>query len=142
MTNQSIPAEVMDPFQKEKESNYRWVILTLAFFVNVLTFFDRVNLSAAAPVMMKEFGWGPAVMGVVLSAFSWTYAFAQIPGGYALDRFGLKKVYGWALIAWGLITAGTASIRNVFSLGTWRVLLGLAEAPTYPGFVKLMSLQL
>lgn len=130
--------ELIEPYQEEKESKYRWLVLALAFLSVVLTFIDRVNLSAAAPGMMKEFKWSPAVMGIVLSTFAWTYMLAQIPGGFLVDRFGLKKVFGWSFTFWGVISMLTATVRGVFSLSLWRGLLGLSEAPLYPGLVRLL----
>ncbi len=130
--------EFTEPFQKEKESKYRWLVLFITFLAIVVTFIDRVNLSAAAPGMMKEFKWSPAVMGIVLSAFSWSYMIAQIPGGYLLDRFGIKKVYSLSFSFWGLITMATSTVSSVFGLGFFRVLLGLSEAPLYPGLTKIL----
>jgi MFS transporter, ACS family, D-galactonate transporter len=54
-------------------TNIRWRIITLLLLAATINYIDRVNLSYAAPALMKEFGIGPAEMGVVLSAFLWTY---------------------------------------------------------------------
>jgi len=127
-------------YQKEKESKKRWVILGLAFIMNVLTFFDRITLSVATPDMMKEFGWNPAVMGIMLSTFAWTYLLVQIPSGYMVDRFGIRRIFAWSLGLWSLATIATGAVRGMLSLGFCRVLLGLTEGPVYPGFAKLLHI--
>ena len=58
-------------------------MLTVGTLINYL---DRTVISVAAPLMTKELGLSAVAMGVVFSAFSWTYAAAQIPGGILLDR--------------------------------------------------------
>ncbi|HEY1411271.1 MAG TPA: MFS transporter, partial [Rhodopila sp.] len=102
-------------------------------------YIDRVNLSYAAPIFMKEFGIGPAEMGVVLSAFLWTYFLLQVPLGIALDKFGVRFVYGGAALLWGLATMLTATATGVFSLAAWRILLGAGEAPLAPAGTKVIG---
>ena len=58
------------------------------FVTVVINYLDRSNLSITAPAMRQELGIDPARMGLIFSAFSWTYALAQIPGGLVLDRLG------------------------------------------------------
>ena len=43
-------------------------------------------------------------MGVLLSAFSWPYAIANLPAGYLVDRFGAKAMYAWAAGLWSVVT--------------------------------------
>jgi ACS family D-galactonate transporter-like MFS transporter len=50
-------------------------------------------LGIAAPALTKELAIDAAVMGVVFSAFSWSYAVSQVPGGLFLDRFGTRLTY-------------------------------------------------
>ncbi|MDR3532955.1 MAG: MFS transporter [Rhodopila sp.] len=121
-------------------TNVRWRIITLLLVAATINYIDRVNLSYAAPALMKEFGIGPAEMGVVLSAFLWTYFLLQVPMGLALDRFGVRFVYGGAALLWGLATMLTATAGGVFSLSAWRILLGVGEAPLAPAGTKVIGL--
>ena len=43
-------------------------------------------------------------MGLVFSAFSWSYALLQIPGGIFLDRFGTRVTYFIAVVFWSVCT--------------------------------------
>jgi ACS family glucarate transporter-like MFS transporter len=85
------------------------------------------------------------MMGYAFSAFGWAYVIGQIPGGWLLDRFGSKRVYIWSIITWSLFTflqgfigyfQATTAIVVLFAL---RFLLGLAEAPSFPGNARIVA---
>ena len=120
-------------------TNVRWRIIGLLLVATTINYIDRVNLSYAAPSFMHQFGIGPAQMGVVLSAFLWTYFLLQVPMGLALDRFGVRFVYGGAACLWGLATMLTATATGVLSLTAWRILLGAGEAPLAPAGTKVIG---
>ncbi len=115
----------------------RWRIVALVLVATVINYIDRVNLSYAAPAFMHEYGVSPSQMGVVLSAFLWTYFAAQIPFGIALDRLGARTIFGAAGLLWGAATIGTASAGGVGGMIAWRVLLGIGEAPMAPAGAKV-----
>jgi ACS family D-galactonate transporter-like MFS transporter len=120
-------------------TNVRWRIITMLLIAATINYIDRVNLSYAAPTLMKEFGIGPAEMGIVLSAFLWTYFLLQVPMGLALDKFGVRFVYGGAALLWGVATMLTATATGVVSLTAWRTLLGAGEAPLAPAGTKVIG---
>ncbi len=68
-------------------------ILALLAIGTMINYLDRTVLGIAAPKLTAELGIDPAIMGILFSAFAWTYALAQIPGGLFLDRFGNKVTY-------------------------------------------------
>ena len=70
-----------------RRSSARYEILALLAIGTMINYLDRTVLGIAAPQLTKELGIGAAVMGIMFSAFSWTYAASQIPGGIFLDRF-------------------------------------------------------
>ncbi len=104
-------------------------LLSVAVLINYL---DRAVLGIAAPSISREFGLDAAVMGVVFSAFSWTYFLAQIPAGAMLDRFGNRVIYFLALFFWSLFTLLHSLASGVTMLVGFRWGLGLAEAPCFP----------
>lgn len=108
--------------------NRRWVVLALVFAGILISYVDRGNLSIAATAIMRDFRISPGSMGVLLSAFFWTYAAFQIPAGHVVDRFGIRRVYAAAFLAWSLASAGMALSRNSSEILSLRVALGLAEA--------------
>ena len=77
---------------------------------------------------MREFGVTPEHMGVLLSAFFWTYGAFQIPAGFVVDRLGVRRAYFFAFLIWSLASATTALSRNVQMIFALRLLLGVAES--------------
>ena len=67
-------------------SRKRFFIMVLLFITVVINYLDRSNLSIAAPAMTSELGIDPIHVGLIFSAFGWTYAAMQIPGGWLVDR--------------------------------------------------------
>jgi MFS transporter, ACS family, D-galactonate transporter len=108
--------------------NRRWVILSLIFVGIVINYIDRGNLSVAAPSIMRDFRIMPSTMGVLLSAFFWTYAVFQIPAGALVDRFGIRLSYAGAFLVWSLASAAVALCSNTGEIIGARMVLGFAEA--------------
>lgn len=106
----------------------RWVVVALLFAGMLISYVDRGNLSIAASSIMRDFRFTPAVMGLLLSAFFWTYATFQIPAGFIVDRIGIRRVYAAAFLLWSLASAGIALSRGSTDILLLRLLLGLAEA--------------
>src|SRR5690349_7703455 len=106
----------------------RWVVVALIFFGILISYIDRGNLGIAAPSIMREFQFEPASMGLLLSAFFWTYALFQIPAGTVVDRIGIRRVYAAAFALWSIASAATGYSRGLPDILVLRLLLGLAEA--------------
>src|SRR5271170_646385 len=107
--------------------NRRWIILSLVFSGIMISYIDRGNLSIAAPSIMRDFRIEPARMGVLLSAFFWTYAAFQIPAGALVDRLGIRRAYAGAFLMWSIASASMALSRGTSDIIGMRMLLGLAE---------------
>src|SRR5881398_2947035 len=83
------------------QTKVRWKIFLMMLLLISINYVDRASLSVAMPMIAKEFDMSPAVQGLLLSSFFWTYAFMQIPGGMLADRFGPRVVIASATIFWG-----------------------------------------
>lgn len=125
--------------EEAKKSNFRWVIVSLLFFATAINYADRTVLSIAGPALAKSLNLDSVSMGYIFSAFGWSYVLAQLPGGWLLDRFGSRKIYAISLFVWSFITFITGftgfltGISAVIMLFILRFLLGIAEAPAFPG---------
>ncbi len=108
--------------------NRRWLILALVFAGIVISYIDRGNLGLAAPSIMREFRIDPGAMGVLLSAFFWTYAIFQIPAGALIDRVGIRRVYAAGFLIWSIASASIALSRGIGDIVGLRMLLGFAES--------------
>lgn len=108
--------------------NRRWAVLSLVFFGIVISYIDRGNLSIAAPSMMRDFALTPSAMGVLLSAFFWTYGAFQIPSGILVDRLGIRRAYAAGFLIWSIASASIALSRGSGDVIALRMVLGFAES--------------
>jgi MFS transporter, ACS family, D-galactonate transporter len=108
--------------------NRRWIVLALIFVGIVICYVDRGNLSIAAPSIMRDFRIAPATMGVLLSAFFWTYGISQLPAGALVDRFGIRRAYAGGFLVWSIASAAIALSRGTGDIVGMRMVLGLTEA--------------
>ncbi len=97
---------------------------------------QRGALSVAAPFMSKDLGFNPAKTGVLLSAFFWVYSFMQMPSGWLVDRFGVRRAYAIGYAFWSLTSILTGLTKNLASLITLRVSLGLGQAVAFPASAR------
>ncbi|WP_144434254.1 MFS transporter, partial [Pseudomonas caricapapayae] len=74
-------------------SRKRFFIMVLLFITVVINYLDRSNLSIAAPALTSELGLDPVHIGLIFSAFGWTYAAMQLPGGWLVDRVPPRILY-------------------------------------------------
>src|SRR6202790_5244121 len=88
-----------------KATGVRWKIFLLMLFLISINYIDRASLSVAMPLTSKEFDLDPALQGLILSSFFWTYAFMQVPGGMLEHRFKPRMVIASATIFWGAFQA-------------------------------------
>jgi MFS family permease len=105
----------------------------------VFCYAQRGALSIAAPFMMKDLGLSPSIMGLLLSAFFWLYAFGQVPAGWVVDRFGVKWAYAAGYTFWSLASAFTGFATGVVSLITLRLALGLGQCVAFPASASAVS---
>ncbi|NBC36181.1 MFS transporter [Novosphingobium sp. FSY-8] len=115
------------------------VILALISTATLINYLDRSVMGVAKPALSAELHLRPEDMGWIFSAFSWTYALAQIPGGYVIDRLGTRTTYALSLGLWSLMTAMHGAMIGFISLIVARLLLGLAEAPCFPANSRVLS---
>lgn len=102
--------------------------MTLVFFGIMINYVDRGNLGIAAPSIMRDFRISPATMGIVLSAFFWTYCVAQIPAGAVVDRFGIRRTYAGGFLLWSIASAAIALCATATQIVSLRMVLGIAES--------------
>jgi len=123
-----------------RPSRGRWYVLLLISVMYLITYLDRVNISTAAPLISKEYGFDKVIMGVIFSAFVWAYALFQVPGGWLSDRFGARGVLTAVVAYWSIMTAATAAAFSATSFIVVRFLFGVGEAGAFPGATRAMQL--
>ena len=115
-----------------KPTKIRFRILALIFVSVVINYMDRTNISVAATAITDDLQLTPVQLGILFSAFGWTYAALQIPGGILVDRFAPRVLYAFCLIAWSLMTLLQGLVRGFGGLLGLRLAIGVFEAPSYP----------
>ena len=124
-----------------KIKTYRIKLIMVLFVCMVIMGLDRSSVSVAAPIMMEELGIAPSQMGLLLSAFFWTYTLCNIPAGRLADRFGAKKVLGGAAAIWSIASALTGCMSNLIGLMAARMGVGVGEAGVFPTMAKIAAEQ-
>ena len=124
---------------KAKRTYVRFGVLALISFATMLNYVDRAIMGVAAPAITEELAISPAVMGLIFSAFSWTYALSQIPGGIVLDKLGTRITYAVSLGLWSLFTLLHGAVSSVGGLLAMRLGLGAAESPCFPTNSRVLS---
>jgi ACS family D-galactonate transporter-like MFS transporter len=127
-----LPARPAQAAGAVRRSSARYKILALLAIGTMINYLDRTVLGVAAPQLTKELGINAAVMGIMFSAFSWTYVITQVPGGLFLDRFGSKITYYWSMTLWSLCTLLQGFVHGIVPLFACRLGLGVTEAPCFP----------
>ena len=113
------------------------LLLALSVFINYI---DRGNLAIAAPLLQQELSLSPSRLGLLLSAFFWTYACSQLLSGWLVDRFNVNLVFAAGFALWSLATAFTALVHAFALLFALRLLLGFGESVAYPSYGKILAL--
>jgi sugar phosphate permease len=85
----NMPTAETDAKKRRLALRYVIILLGLSVFINYI---DRGNLSIAAPMLKDELGMTGSQLGILLSAFFWTYGFAQILSGWLVDRFSVSWI--------------------------------------------------
>lgn len=127
------------PSATQKRTKTRIVILMLLSTGTMINYLDRTILGVVAPKLTSEIDIDPAMMGIIFSAFAWTYALAQIPGGMFLDRFGNKLTYALSIFFWSTFTLLQSFSVGLKSLLLLRLGLGISEAPCFPVNSRVVS---
>src|SRR5580698_451200 len=111
-------------------------LLSLSVLINYI---DRSNLAIAAELIKHEILISDWQLGLLLSAFFWTYALMQIPAGWLVDRFDVKWVFAAGFFVWSASTAITGLLHGFAALLIIRVILGLGESVTFPSCGKVLG---
>ncbi len=112
-----------------------WMVWLLIGPITFVMSLDRTAIVVAAPVIQKEYGFSLVEMSLILTSFSWTYAFLQVPAGWLAERVGPRRALYWANLLWSLLTAATPL---GFSLGSFiaiRTALGVGQSADWPSSV-------
>ncbi|WP_321799180.1 MFS transporter [Caballeronia sp. J97] len=115
------------------------VALTLLMVSGIVNYLDRGTLAVANPLIRKDLGLSLGEMGLLLSAFSWSYALFQLPVGGLVDRIGPRRLLGFGLIVWSLAQAAGGIVSTFGWFVIARIVLGIGESPQFPSAARVVS---
>ncbi len=121
--------------QKAGVANLLLALLVTSLVINYL---DRGALSVSAPQISRDLQLTPADMGVLFSAFFWSYASFQLVAGALVDRYPLRWVYAAAFLIWSLATAAVGLVESFGALLAARLFLGAGESVAFPASSKII----
>ncbi len=111
-------------------------MLAAVLFIN---YADRGLLSTAAPLLQQDLHLTNSQLGLLFSAFFWTYTCAQIPVGWIAERYGAGRVLAVGLLLWAVATALVGTVTGFAMLIGLRMLLGIGESTGFPCVSKLLA---
>ena len=118
---------------------YRWTIVALLFMATTINYVDRQVLGILAPTLGRELHWSETAYGDVVSWFSLAYALGFLAAGRLLDRIGVKRGLGGAVVAWSLAAMTHALARSATGFSLARAALGVSESAIFPGAIKSVA---
>jgi len=119
-----------------RPSRVRGRVLAFTFALTVITYLDRVCISAAAPAIMAELHVSVLQMSAVFSAFTLAYSIFEIPSGWLGDVRGPRRVLTRIVLWWSAFTMLTGVAQGFRSLVAIRFLFGVGEAGAFPNIIR------
>lgn len=117
---------------RENTRSQRSILVSVLFVTVIINYMDRTNLAIAAAAIGTDLQISPIYLGLLFSAFAWTYSGLQIPGGFLADVVKPRILYPILITLWSAATMLQAVVNSLGALVGCRALVGAFEAPTYP----------
>ncbi|WP_206243457.1 MFS transporter [Novosphingobium terrae] len=138
------PPDTAIPAPNTRTSARSWGILVLLSLGVLIAYADRASLSSAIAnhEFNRHFAMTAAGRGWLGSAFFWSYALAQIPMGWIVDRYGVKVPYAIAFALWCAATALAGAMTAFAALFLTRLIVGAMEAVVMPASYRWMRYNL
>lgn len=118
------------------DSQYRpakaWGIAFLLFLFMAVNFIDKTVVGLLAVPMMDELKLTPQEFGLVGSSFFWLFSIAGVIGGFISNRVATTGMLLVMAVAWSVFQLPMALSSSLAVLILSRVLLGIAEGPSFP----------
>ncbi len=120
----------------------KWATVALLSVGMIIAYVDRANLSVAltVPDFKSFFILNDTDRGLLNSVFFWTYALLQIPAGWVVDHFGVRRPYAIGFLLWCLVSAATGMAQTFWMLVAARLVLGVGEAIVSPASLRWIGL--
>ncbi|MBC8354612.1 MAG: MFS transporter [Planctomycetes bacterium] len=125
--------------QLERPTSVRHIVIAAAFLMSVLLYLHRFCISVAQTYIQEDLNLTDQQVGMMLSAFFWTYALGQVPAGWLTDRFGSRIMLTSYILLWSLFTGLTGAASAFAAVLLLRFGFGFAQAGAYPTAASIVS---
>jgi len=115
-------------------------LLPYLFLLYVVAYLDRVNVSFAAPGLVRTLGFSSSVFGLGAGMFFAGYVLCEVPSNLILKRVGARIWIARIMLSWGLVACAMTLVHAPWSFHALRFLLGVAEAGFLPGIIYALTL--
>ena len=116
-----------------------WMVVGMLWLICFFNYADRQAIFSVFPLLKREFNLSQVQLGLLGSAFAWTYGLSGPIAGVVVDRVRRKTAILSGLGFWSLICAACAMSRSFTHLLLFRSAEGLGEAIYYPASTSLLS---
>jgi MFS family permease len=118
---------------------YKWLLVAILFTISAINYGDRSAISSVFPLLQKEFHLTDVQLGLLGTAFLWSYAVVAPFGGFLSDRFSRSRIITLSLAGWSGATLLTGMCHQFYQLVGCRTLLGLTESFYVPAAAALIA---
>ncbi|KAI5650286.1 hypothetical protein M9H77_36291 [Catharanthus roseus] len=118
----------------------RYLIVILTFICTCVCYVERVGFSIAYTIAADAAGVNQTSKGMILSTFYYGYACSQVPGGWAAQKIGGRRVLLLSFVLWSLTCALVPLDPNkVMLLVLARLLVGVAQGFIFPSIHTVLA---
>ncbi|KAK2733071.1 hypothetical protein FQN55_003772 [Onygenales sp. PD_40] len=113
-------------------------IIVVMYFLNYI---DRNTLAQARlDDLEKELGMHGTQFNTTISILFVGYVLMQIPSNMLITRISPSIYMSAWMVVWSIVSACTALVQSYSGMVVCRFLLGITEAPFYPGATYVLSI--
>ncbi|HSY72480.1 MAG TPA: MFS transporter, partial [Alloacidobacterium sp.] len=106
-----MPASIPDKSAKPSAAQTAGLALFLLTCLNLFNFIDRYVLPGVQPLVQKEFGANDAQIGLLTTAFFFTYMIVAPLTGWLGDRYPRRPLIVAGALLWSAATLLTATVQ-------------------------------
>lgn len=116
-----------------------WTALVFLFVISLFNYMDRFVLSVLLPSIKADLTLSDTQLGLIATAFTWSYVLFGIPFARIADRHSRKTLISISLAVWSAMTAACGFAQNFIQLAAARIFIGIGEAGATPPAHSLIS---
>jgi sugar phosphate permease len=118
---------------------YKWLLVSVLFFASATAYGHRSALATVFPLLRQDLGLSDLQLGVIGSAFLWSYGVGCAVGGFFSDRFSRSRIVVGSLALWSLATLAVAFVHSFEQMVWARIAFGATQCFYTPAALALIA---